>query len=137
MLTKVIKFKDANGVEREEKFYFNLTKAELTKMEMSEKGGLAAHLERAIAAQDGTIIMNAIENIIDKSYGEKSADGREFLKEDRDGYPLYKRFKQTEAYSILFMELVTDADMAAKFVNGIVPSDIQPQLKSAEHPALK
>ena len=31
-------------------------------------------------------------------------------------------FAQTEAYSQLFMELATDADAAAAFVNGIIPN---------------
>lgn len=136
MLKKTIKYTDCNGVEREENFYFNLSKAEVMKLEMSKKGGLAEHIQRVVEAQDAPTILEIFEELIDKSYGEKSADGREFLKEDRDGYKLYKRFKQTEAYSVLFMELATNADAAAKFVNGIVPADMG-QENAANHPAIK
>ena len=138
MLKKNITFKDCNGVERSEDFYFNLSKAEVIKLEVSKKGGLAEYIQRVVAAQDGPTIMSVFEELIDKAYGEKSLDGREFLKEDDNGRPLYRRFKQTEAYSILFTELVTDADAAAKFINGIVPADMNQQAAiSPTHPAIK
>lgn len=138
MLKKTIKFEDANGVTREEDFYFNLSKAEVIKLEVSKKGGLAEYIQRVVAAQDGPTIMAVFEELIDKAYGEKSLDGREFLKEDENGRPLYRRFKQTEAYSILFSELVTNSDKAAEFINKIVPADMGQQASVAPtHPALK
>lgn len=123
MLKKSITYTDYNGSERTEDFYFNLNKAEIMEMEMSTSGGLVEMINRIVAAQDAPAIIKVFKDLVLKAYGEKSPDGKHFLKEDNDGRPLSNKFKQTEAYSQLFMELATDADAAAKFVNGIVPTE--------------
>ncbi len=124
MLKKNIKYTDYNGVEREEEFLFNLTKAELMEMEMGTTGGLAEQIQRIVDAQDAPAIMKVFKDIILKAYGEKSADGKRFIKVSETGAPLSIGFSQTEAYSTLFMELATDADAAANFIKGIIPADI-------------
>lgn len=124
MLKKTIKFTDYNGVEREEAHYFNLSKAEIMEMEMSTVGGFAEMIEKIVAAQDTPTLVKIFKDLILKSYGEKSPDGRQFMKIDENGRPLANEFVQSEAYSVLFMELATDAEAAAEFVNGIVPADV-------------
>lgn len=124
MLKKTITYNDFNGVERTEDFYFNLTKAELMEMEMSTTGGLAEMISRIVAAQDAPSIIKIFKDLVLKAYGEKSLDGKRFVKSDE----LSTAFSQTEAYSILFMELATDADAASAFVNGIIPADMSKQL---------
>jgi len=119
MLKKTITYSDYNGAERTEDFYFNLSKAQVTEMEMSTAGGLAETIKKIVAAQDAPSIIKIFKDLILKAYGEKSADGKRFIKSDE----LSTAFSQTEAYSQLFMELATDADSAAKFVNGIIPGD--------------
>lgn len=128
MLKRTIKYEDYNGVEREEDFYFNLSKAELTEMELSQKGGLAEMIQGIIKSKDMPSIIKIFKELILKSYGEKTADGRGFRKKDDDGRPLSKNFEETEAYSILFMELATDDKAASAFINGIVPRDLAKQL---------
>lgn len=123
MLKKNITYTDYNGVERSEDFYFNLSKAEIMEMELSTVGGFTEMVNRIVAAQDGPAIMKLFKDLILKAYGEKSPDGKRFIKRPELG----EAFSQTEAYTNLFMELATDADAAAKFVNGIVPSDLQQQ----------
>lgn len=118
MLKKTITFTDYNGVERTEDHYFNLTKAEVMEMEMSTSGGLAEMIQRIVAAQDAPAIIKIFKDLVLKAYGQKSPDGRRFIKTEE----LRKEFEQTEAYSQLFMELATDADAAATFVNGIIPA---------------
>ena len=120
MIKKTIKFVDYNGNEREEDFYFNLTKAELTEMELSTEGGMEQLICKIVSGQDNKKIVEMFKKIILKSYGEKSPDGRRFIKSQE----LSDAFSQTEAYSELFMELATDADAAAAFVKGIMPGDI-------------
>ena len=120
MITKTIKYTDYNGVEREEPFMFNLSKAELMELEMGTTGGLAEMIQKIVAAQDAPAIIKVFKDLVLKAYGEKSADGKRFIKSKE----LSEAFSQTEAYSNLFMELATDADAAAKFVKGIVPNDI-------------
>ena len=124
MLKKNIKYTDYNGVEREEEFLFNLTKAELMEMEMGTTGGLAESIQKIIDAQDAPAIIKVFKDIILKAYGEKSADGKRFIKVNDSGVPLSIGFSQTEAYSQLFMELATNADEASKFIKGIIPNDI-------------
>lgn len=123
MLKKTITYTDYNGSERTEDKYFNLTKAEIMEMEMSTTGGLSEMIQRIVAAQDAPAIIKIFKELILKAYGEKSPDGKGFIKIDKDGHRLADDFAQTEAYSVLFMELATDADAATAFVNGIVPAD--------------
>lgn len=118
MIKKTITYTDYNGVERTEDFYFNLTKAEITEMEMSTTGGMSEMVKRIIAAQDTPTLIKIFKDLILKSYGEKDIDGRRFIKSEE----LSTAFSQTEAYSQLFMELATNAEAAADFVNGIIPS---------------
>ena len=118
MLKKTITYTDYNGTERTEDFYFNLSKAEVTEMEMGIEGGMTEMINKIVAAKDSPAIIAVFKNLILKAYGEKSADGKRFIKSDE----ISAAFSQTEAYSELFMELATDADAAAKFVNGIVPA---------------
>ena len=127
MLKKTITYTDYNGTERTEDFYFNLTKAEVMEMEMSTSGGLAEMIKRIVDAKDGAAIIKVFKELILKAYGIKSPDGKRFIKSEE----ISTEFTQTEAFPILFMELATDADAAAKFVNGIIPADMSKQLAAA------
>ena len=120
MLKKTMTYIDYNGNQRTEDFYFNLSKAEILEMEMTTTGGLAEMIQRIVAAQDIPAIVKIFKELVLKAYGVKSADGKRFIKSEE----LTTEFAQTEAYSDLFMELSTDADKAQKFINGIVPADI-------------
>lgn len=117
MLKKTITYTNYNGEEITEDFYFNLSKAEVMEMEMSTNGGLAEQITKVVAAKDAPTIIKIFKNLILKAYGEKSADGKRFIKND----DIAEAFSQTEAYSLLFMELATQADSAAAFVNGVIP----------------
>jgi hypothetical protein len=123
MFTKKITYTDYNGVTRTEDFMFNLTKAELMERQMATANGLDTILRQIIDSNDQAKITEAFKQIILKSYGEKSEDGKKFIKV-RNGVPLSEEFSQTEAYSELFMELSTDADKAAEFVNNIIPASL-------------
>lgn len=117
MLKKTMTYTDYDGNERTEDFYFNLTKAEVTEMEMSHTGGMVKLLEKIVAEKDAKRIVEIFKDLILRAYGEKSADGKRFVKNQE----LRDAFAQTEAYSDLFMELATNAEAATAFVNGIVP----------------
>lgn len=125
MLTKTIKYTDYNGEEREEKFLFNLSKAELMEMELGTTGGMVETLKKIIETKDTPSLVKIFKDLILKSYGEKSADGKRFIKIDNEGNPLSIGFSQTEAYSNLFMELATNSVSAIEFVKGIIPNDIE------------
>lgn len=119
MIKKTISYTDYDGNNRSEDFYFNLTKAEVVEMEASESGGMKKMLENIIKANDSKKIIAVFKDIIAKSYGVKSPDGKRFIKNEE----VLNDFMQTEAYSELFMELATDEKAAAAFVNGIFPKE--------------
>lgn len=123
MLKKTITYKDFNNNERTEDFYFNLTKAEIMEMELGVSGGMAEMIQRIVASQDSPEIVKIFKELVLKAYGVKSPDGKRFMKRE-NGRLLADDFAETEAYSQLFMELATNADAAAKFVNGIMPADL-------------
>lgn len=121
MLKKTITYKDFNDEEVSEDHFFHLSTAELVELEMSYEGGLSVAMQRIIDAEDGGAIIREFKKIILGSYGKRSADGRRFVKTQE----LRDEFESSEAYSTLFMELVTDAGAAADFVNGIIPANLK------------
>lgn len=137
MYKKTITYTDYNGVERTEDHWFNMTTAELTKLELGKAGGFSNSLERITKALDGPSLIKEFENIIDKSYGVKSDDGKRFIKSEQ----ILNDFKQTEAYSQLFMELLSDDEEGSKFINGIIPNklaeQVQEQLKEQGAPKIE
>lgn len=120
MFKKTIKYTDYDGNERSEDFYFNLTKAEMVKMEL-RANGMQEMIKRITEAEDSYRVAELVEDIICRSYGEKSVDGKRFVKNQE----IMDAFKATDAYSELFMELLQNADAAAEFVNGIMPADLR------------
>ena len=126
MLKKTITYEDFNGVERKEDFYFNLSKAEIMEMQFGTVVGLDVMLKKIIDAKDVKSIMDTFKMLILKAYGIKSDDGRRFIKSEE----IAKEFEQTEAYSILYMELASDDNAAAEFVNGIIPKDVATEVSN-------
>ena len=118
MLKKTITYTDYNEITHTETYFFNLSKAECMEMEMSTSGGLTEMINKIIETQDVPAIIKIFKDLILKAYGVKSPDGKRFIKSEE----LSTAFAQTEAYSVLFMELATNAEEAAAFVNGIMPS---------------
>ena len=126
MLKETIKYQDYDGNDYEEDFYFNLNKSELIKLQTSIPGGLEQMIKNIIAAKDQNALMNMFSKIIHISYGEKSPDGKHFVKSEE----IANAFEQTLAYDNLFMELINDADKAAAFINGILPADSKSEVKA-------
>ena len=128
MIKKTIAYTDFKGETRNEDYYFNLSKAELMEMELSQEGGISEYMQKIIKAQQTPELIALFKRLLLESYGVISPDGREFLKTDENGKPLSIRFSQSAAYSTVFMELATNADAATAFFNGVLPdmSDINP-----------
>lgn len=121
MLKKTITYKDFNDEEITEDFYFNLNKSELMQLELDEAGGLTAMIEKIVNTKDAPSILKVFKKIIAKAYGEKSADGKRFIKSEE----LSTAFEQTNAYDELFMELLSNPDEASGFINGLMPADLR------------
>jgi hypothetical protein len=117
LLKKTITYEDFNGETTSEELFFHLSKAELVELEMSHEGGLSASLQKIVDSQDGKAIIAEFKSIILNSYGKRSEDGRRFIKNQT----MRDEFESSEAYSTLFMELVTNTDAAIEFINGVIP----------------
>lgn len=127
MLVKKIKYSDLDGNPREEEFYFHFGQAELIKLAQSEGGALDKKISRIIASNDGEQILREFERIVELSYGRRSEDGRTFEKSPE----LWRAFRQSPAYDVFFMELVTNAEAAADFVNKVMPPELIAQVHAA------
>ena len=121
MIKKTVTYTDYNGEQRTETFYFHYTEAEILDMEMSEEGSFADRIQRIIDAKDKTALMKLIKKFVIDAYGVKSEDGKRFMKNDE----LKTAFLECPAYSDIFMEMVTNDEIAAEFVNGVIPSTMK------------
>ena len=122
MLTKTITYTDYNGVERTEPFYFNLSQAELIDMQLGGKDGLYSNkLQKMIDNHDAAAIIATIKEFVLKSYGEKTDDGKRFIKSPE----ISEAFMQTEAYSQLITELLSDDAKSSEFILGIMPQALR------------
>ena len=117
MIKWPITYTDYNGETHTEDFYFNLNKAEVMELNLSANGAYSEYLQRIVSQRDYKLINDEFKKLILKSYGEKSDDGRRFVKSEE----LSRAFEQTEAYSELYMQLATEEGAAQKFVEGVLP----------------
>lgn len=124
MLKKKITYQDYDGHERNEEYYFNLDEGEIMEMELSVSGGFSTMVEKIVSEERHPELFKIFKDMVLKSYGEKSGDGKYFMKEDENGCSLARKFMQTKAYSALMVELTHDAKAAIEFVNGIMPADM-------------
>ena len=124
MLKQTIVFKDLDGNQVEDDFYFHLNKAELGKLVLSKGEDMETWLQSIIDSNDGALIIDTFEMLVKLSYGVRSENGRTFIKNEQ----VWQDFYQSDAYSEFFMKLVTDAGFCAKFVNGLMPPDLQEQV---------
>lgn len=116
MRKETITYTDYNNVTRTEDFFFNLNEAELTALQYGVDGGMKEMLERIVKSNDNKQIMACFHDLIAKSYGEKSPDGRRFVKSTE----LSEAFMQTEAYNELMLRFMTDASYSAEFINDVL-----------------
>lgn len=131
MLKRTVTFTNYDGEEVTQDFYFNLTNAEIVEMELSTPGGLSTMLQRIVNTKDIPETVKLFKEIMLKAYGQKSADGNRFIKNQQ----LTDDFVASPAFSELYMELAFDSDAATKFINGVIPADaaskIQEKAKGA------
>ena len=128
MYKRSITYTDFDGVERKETFYFNLSKAEITQLELETPGSFSGYIQQIIDAKSTTELIKLFKKFIDLSYGVKSPDGRRFIKNQE----VLTEFKETEAYSEFFMDLVSNTDLAIEFMNGIMPQLTPEQQKEVD-----
>lgn len=124
MIVKAITYTDYNGNKKTKNYYFNLTSIEIAELETNEEGGLTGMINKIVETGDPSTIVRFFKTVILKSYGEVSEDGERFVKVDSNGVPLSVAFSQTEAYSKLFVEMVSDPNVFIQFINNLIPTDL-------------
>lgn len=120
MYCKTITYTDYDGNKHTEDYYFNISKAELLEMEMERDGGMIEYLNTIVEAENPKEVINVFKEFIRRSIGKKSVDGKRFMKNQE----ITDNFMASEAYSELFMELITNAEESANFINRIIPQDL-------------
>lgn len=128
MIKKVIKYTDYNDVEREETFWFNLSKSELSRMALMQDGDMAEKIREMVKAKDTKAIMQIFEDIISKSYGIKSDDGKRFMKSEE----ISRSFVESPAYDELYFELIQDGEKMAAFISALLPKDLAEEAKKLQ-----
>ena len=120
-------YTDYDDNQRPEDFYFNYSEAELTDLQFSVSGGLAGMIDKIIKTNDMPKLVELFRELIQKAYGEKSNDGRRFMKSPE----LTKEFTETVAYSQIYMRLATDSKAAQEFINKVVPKSMKDKMQQA------
>jgi len=120
-------YTDYDDNQRTEDFYFNYSEAELTDLQFSVSGGLAGMIDKIIKTNDMPKLVELFRELIQKAYGEKSNDGRRFIKSPE----LTKEFTETVAYSQIYMRLATDSKAAQEFINKVVPKSMKDKMQQA------
>lgn len=129
MLRKEVKYKDFDGNDRKDVLWFHLNEVEITEMDLETSGGLVKYMESIIDTNDANQLITIFKDLLIRSYGERSMDGKHFYKDDK----IRNEFVSSAAYPVLYMEMVSDADKAVEFINGIVPSNIREQMAKIEN----
>jgi hypothetical protein len=128
MLKKTITFEDLDGNLITEDFYFHMSKAELVEWQLGREGGMEEHLREILANKNTSLILSTFKQILLKSYGVRSADNRSFVKSEQTT----REFEGTDAFSQIYIELVSSAQAGVEFINGIMPKDISDKIKDAK-----
>lgn len=125
MLTKSITYSDYNGVEHTKDFYFNLNAAELNRLNFTTPGGLEQYVKNITENNDVVAAADLFDKLITMSVGEKSEDGLRFIKSKE----ITDAFVQSEAYSVFFMEVLSNRETSENFVNHIIPDKLRQQIE--------
>ena len=129
MLRKEVEYKDFDGNDRKDILWFHLNEVEITEMDLETSGGLVKYMESIIDTKDVDRLITIFKDLLIRSYGERSMDGKHFYKDDK----IRNEFVSSAAYPVLYMEMVSDANKAVEFINGIVPSNIREQMAKIEN----
>lgn len=127
MFKKTVTYRDFNDVERTEEYFFHLSTTEVLKLEKNKDGSLSEQLEKIQRDEDEAAMLDMITKLVLLAYGEKSEDGRRFVKSDK----LVEEFTETEAYSQIFLDIMTNENELIDFITGILPKEMSQEVQKA------
>lgn len=125
---ETIQYRDLDGNKVEDLFEFSLNSAEVAEMEVSIKGGLKNYLEKVIREDNQAEILKAFKDILTKSIGRRSDNGKMFLKTE----DIRNEFLYSGAYEVMFFRMISDANYAANFVNEAFPHDLVEKMNAGK-----
>lgn len=125
---KTIHFTDLDGGPLVETFEFNLNASELAEMELTTEGGFAARLEKIAKTNQGKAVWEMFDRLLSTAFGVRSEDNKRFIKSKK----LWKQFKQTKAYDVLIMEMLTEPEAASVFLISMIPADLVEKVRKGE-----
>lgn len=128
-----VTYENFDGEQVTETCYFNLTKAEMLQLQLQYPEGYQVYLQRLVDDNNRKAMIDEFKHILSMSYGERSADGRKFVKSEE----ISNAFMASEAYSELFIKLISEEGYAEKFMSAVMPKDIVAQLPSNALPPSK
>jgi len=135
LFKKTVTYKDYNGDEQTDTYWFHLSEDEVTVIEYEAVTdrtlGLADMIEKIVKDMKGKEMIGIITNLVEKAYGIRSTDGKRFIKTPE----LYEEFKSTAGYSKFFFELVTNADTLVEWFNGLLPENLAELAEDAKRRA--
>lgn len=124
MIIKTLTFKNFLGETETSDFYFNMSEGELTLLQVraidQKHESFTDKLDKIAKGIQGKELADVIEDLVLKSYGVKSTDGKLFVKNPQ----ILEEFTSSGAYSVLITELFSLEGSLAEFVNGVVPEDL-------------
>lgn len=127
MYKKNITYTDFNGDERTDAFYFNLSDAEILELQVGYGGDMSRIMSNMLEKRDAKGLLGIITDLIRTSYGEKSSDGKRFMKNQE----VKDSFVTTDAYSKLVLELLNDEKEFEKFMTNVIPAAKREALNEA------
>lgn len=127
MIIETVTYENYYGEKKTKDLYFHLTKPELVDLQVSETEGLDKYIKRISASESQKEIVEVFKKIVKMAYGVVSPDGDRFMKNQE----VKDAFLESPAYEAVYMRLATDEKEAAKFINGIMPKDLDKPAISA------
>lgn len=119
MIKQSISYVDYNGENQTEDFYFNLSKAEILEMMVADEN-IVESLQNLAKNGTATQAMNWFKDLIQKSVGEKSEDGKRFVKSPE----ITKNFMESPAFSEFLFDIIQNPAKSEPFVQGLLPNDV-------------
>lgn len=124
MIQREITWTNFADEEVSKTYYFHITKAEAVEEFLGFAKGSNVNdfetiLKEIIASRDNKKIIGHFKTLLIASVGLRSADGRQFIKDEE----ITKEFKYSGAMDELLMWMFQNADGAAEFILGMFPKE--------------
>lgn len=118
MFTVNVTYIDFDDQEYTERLYFNMTKVEFMRWQAESGDNLTERMKTALEKHDSSKIMDYFEELIRRSYGEKSDDGKRFVKDPQKT----RDFMTSAAYDELFWRITQNQEECNAFMRGVLPN---------------